>query len=49
MSQIRIFNLVKYLLWMLQRVIESSLANRMYKKWLIQSPQMNDEKELYGC
>jgi hypothetical protein len=34
---------------MLQRVIDSSLANKMYRTLLIQFPQMNDEKELYGC
>jgi len=34
---------------MLQRVIDSSPANKMYRKLLSQFLQMNDEKELYGC
>ena len=34
---------------MLQRVIDSPSANKMYRKLLLQSPHMNYEKELYGC
>ena len=34
---------------MLQRVINSCPANKIYGKLSMQFPQMNDEKELYGC
>ncbi len=34
---------------MLQRVIDSSPASKIYGKLSIQFRQMNDEKELYGC
>ena len=34
---------------MLQRVIDKASTNTIYGKLSIQFPQMNDEKELYGC
>ena len=34
---------------MLERVIDKVSTNTLYGTLSILSPQMNDEKELYGC
>ena len=34
---------------MLQRVIDKASTNSVYGKLSLLSPEMNDEKELYGC
>jgi len=34
---------------MLERVIDKGSTNTVYGKLSMLSPQMNDEKELYGC
>jgi hypothetical protein len=34
---------------MLERLIDKASKNTIYRELSIYSPQMNDEKELYGC
>jgi hypothetical protein len=34
---------------MLEPVIDKASTNTIYRELSILSPQMNDEKELYGC